>query len=195
MTKRKNRRIKSLRDNTIDLDYPTGDKAYERFATQNILSHFQIIDAIANTNTFLDVQEYESEIFNEEIKMPSLHPDWTQEQKDAEYERLVWQGYDAYKSKIDPALYPLYEKEIKSEIAIVKETKMADYFIDNYYIIKKGKENGGWLTKSGRGSAVSFITNKLLGFTEVDRIAAKVKMYPERFMSATRIIEAKTLPD
>ena len=44
-------------------------------------------------------------------------------------------------------------------------------------------------------SAVSFITNKLLGFTEVDRIAAKVKMYPERFMSATRIIEAKTLPD
>lgn len=177
------------------LDYPTGDKAYERFAAQNILSHSQIIDAIANTNTFLDVQEYESEIFNEEIKMPSLHPDWTQEQKDAEYERLVWQGYDEYKSKIDPALYPLYEKEIKSEIAIVKETKMADYFIDNYYIIKKGKENGGWLTKSGRGSAVSFITNKLLGFTEVDRIAAKVKMYPERFMSATRIIEAKTLPD
>ena len=44
-------------------------------------------------------------------------------------------------------------------------------------------------------SAVSFITNKLLGFMEVDRIAAKVKMYPERFMSATRIIEAKTLPD
>ena len=51
------------------------------------------------------------------------------------------------------------------------------------------------MTKSGRGSAVSFITNMLLGFTEVDRIAAKVHMYPERFMSATRILQSGSLPD
>lgn len=133
------------------LDYPDGDTAYERFAEQNVLSHSDIIDAIGNTNIFCDVKEYESDIFTDEIKMPSLYPNWTQEQKDAEYERLVWQGFDEYKSQVDPQLYPLYENEIKSEIAIVKETKMADYFIDNYYVIKKGKENGGWLTKTGRG--------------------------------------------
>ena len=34
-----------------------------------------------------------------------------------------------------------------------------------------------------------------MGFTKVDRIAAKVKMYPERFMSATRMLQAKTLAD
>lgn len=78
---------------------------------------------------------------------------------------------------------------------LITTIRMADYFINNYHIIKKGKENGGWLTKSGRGSAVSFITNMLLGFTEVDRVSAKVHMYPERFMSATRILQSGSLPD
>lgn len=44
-------------------------------------------------------------------------------------------------------------------------------------------------------SAVSFYINKLLGFTKVDRIAASVKMYPERFMSKTRILETGSLAD
>ena len=57
-----------------------------------------------------------------------------------------------------------------------------------YYIMKKGKENGGKLTKGGRGSGASFITNTLLGFSDVDRLSAPVHMYPERFMSTTRIL-------
>lgn len=42
---------------------------------------------------------------------------------------------------------------------------------------------------------MSFITNKLLGFTEVDRIAAPVHMYPERFMTTERILKAGSCPD
>lgn len=177
------------------LDYPDGDTAYNRFAKQGILSHSEICDAMDNTNVFLDVEEYDNPIFNTKIKMPTLYPNWTQEQRDKEYERLVWQGWDDYKSEVPIGKHEHYKEEIQKEIDTVVETKMADYFIDNYHIIKQGKENGGWLTKSGRGSAVSFITNKLLGFTEVDRIAAKVKMYPERFMSATRILQSGSLPD
>lgn len=177
------------------LDYPDGDTAYNRFAKQGILSHSEICDAMDNTNVFLDAEEYDNPIFNTKIKMPTLYPNWTQEQRDKEYERLVWQGWDDYKSEVPIGKHEHYKEEIQKEIDTVVETKMADYFIDNYHIIKQGKENGGWLTKSGRGSAVSFITNKLLGFTEVDRIAAKVKMYPERFMSATRILQSGSLPD
>ena len=177
------------------LDYPDGDTAYQRFSTQCVLSHAQICDAMDNTNVFLDIEEYDSPVFHTDIKMPSLYPDLTQRQRDETYTRLVWQGWDEYKDQIPADKHPHYLAEIQKEIDTVIQTKMSDYFIDNYYIIKKGKENGGWLTKSGRGSAVSFITNKLLGFTEVDRIAAKVKMYPERFMSATRILESGTLPD
>lgn len=177
------------------MDMPDGNTAYERFAKQGVLTHTDIMDAINNTQVFCDVEEYDSPIFNSEIKMPTLYPDWTQEQRDEEYKRLVWSGWDAYKTDISKEKWPHYEDEIKSEVQTVVDTHMADYFIDNYHIIRKGKENGGWLTKTGRGSAVSFITNKLLGFTEVDRIAASVKMYPERFMSTTRILESGTLPD
>lgn len=177
------------------MDFPDGDTAYERFAKQCVLNHSDIIDAISNTLIFRDVEEYDCPIFNTEIKMPSIYPDWTQEQKDSEYQRLVWSGWDQYQSEVPNQLHQHYKEEIQKEIDTVVQTKMADYFIDNYHIIRKGKENGGWLTKTGRGSAVSFITNKLLGFTEVDRIAASVKMYPERFMSAERILQAATLPD
>lgn len=177
------------------LDYPDGDTAYERFANQCILSHSEICDAMDNTNVFLDVEEYDSPIFNTDIKMPSLYPELSQERKNDEYKRLVWGGWDDYKKNVPENKWELYESEIGKEIKTVEDTNMADYFINNYHIIRKGKENGGWLTKSGRGSAVSFITNMLLGFTEVDRIAAKVHMYPERFMSATRILQSGSLPD
>lgn len=177
------------------LDMPDGDTAYQRFAQQSVLSHDQIVEAIGNTNIFTAVEEYDNDIFRTNIKMPAMHPEWSQQQRDEEYCRLVWNGWDSYKTEVPEEQWPHYEAEIQKEVDVVIATKMADYFIDNYHIIKKGKENGGWLTKTGRGSAVSFLTNKLLGFTEVDRIAAKVTMYPERFMSTERILEAGTLPD
>lgn len=177
------------------MDVPDGDTAYNRFAKQGVLSHDQIVEAIGNTHVFADVEEYDCPIFNTEIKMPTMYPDWNQKQRNAEYQRLVWSGWDNYKTEVPEEKWPHYEQEIQNEIQVVLDTNMADYFINNYHIMKRGKENGGWLTKTGRGSAVSFITNKLLGFTEVDRIAASVQMYPDRFMSTERILQAGTLPD
>lgn len=177
------------------MDYPDGDTAVQRFREQGVLTEAEITEAIDQTNCFLEVEEYECDIFDDSLKLFSLHPDWTQEQKNAEYLRLVDEGWQNYKAEVAPELLSKYEKEIKSETDTVVECHMADYFIDNYHVIRRGKELGGHLTNTGRGSAVSFFTNKLLGFTEVDRIAAKVKMYPERFMTATRILETHSLPD
>ena len=177
------------------LDYPNGDVAYKRFANQCVLSHEQILEAMNNTNVFLEVEEYDNPCFNDDIKMPTLYPDKTQEEKDKIYTDVIWNGWAQYKSEVPADKWALYEEEIQKEIDVVLKTHTADYFLINHKVIQKGKENGGWLTKTGRGSAVSFITNKLLGFTEVDRIAASVKMYPERFMSVERILESRTLPD
>ena len=177
------------------LDYPDGDTAYQRFANQCVLSHEEIIEAMENTKVFLSVEEYDCPIFNDELKLPSLYPEWTQEQKDAEYQRLVWQGWNAYKNGVPEERWPEYEEEIKKEIQTVLDTRMSDYFIIDYEVMKKGKENGGWLTKSGRGSGASFFTNTLLGFSDIDRISAAVHMYPERFMSTTRILQSKGIPD
>ena len=177
------------------LDYPDGDTAYRRFAKQGVLSHEQILEAIGNTNVFLNVEPYESPVFDTAIKLPSMYPDWTKQQRDDEYRRLVYAGWDAYRPSVAETEWPRYEKEIADEVKTVVDTGMADYFIDNYHIIRRGQENGGHLTKTGRGSAVSFITNKLLGFTEVDRISAAVRMYPERFMSTSRILLSGSIPD
>lgn len=177
------------------LDYPDGDTAYQRFANQCVLSHDEIIEAMENTKVFLDVAEYDSPIFNDDIKLPTLYPNWTQEQKDAEYKRLVWEGWDRYKVDVPQDRWPDYEAEINKEIQTVIDTRMSDYFIIDYHVIRKGKENGGWLTKSGRGSGASFFTNTLLGFSDIDRISAAVHMYPERFMSTTRILASKGIPD
>lgn len=177
------------------LDYPDGETAYKRFAEQCVLSDEEIGEAMENTNVFLNVEEYNSPVFNEKIKLPTLYPDLSQEERNEIYKKLVWDNWAEYKKEVPEDQWGHYEDEINKEIQTVVDTRMADYFIDNYYIIKKGKENGGWLTKTGRGSGVSFITNKLLGFTEVDRVSAKVHMYPERFMSATRILESGSLPD
>ena len=177
------------------MDYPSGEEAYERFIKQGVLSPAQIEEAMNNTNVFLEVEQYNSPVFTKDIKMPTLYPDKTQDEKDAIYENLVWEKWNECKNEIPSEKWAEYEKEIRYEVDIVKQTFHSDYFLVDYEIVKEGKRLGGVITATGRGSSVSFITNKLLGFTDVDRIAAKVKMYPERFMSPTRILEAKTLAD
>lgn len=177
------------------LDYPDGDTAYERFANQCVLSHEEIVDAMDNTNVFTEIEEYDSPIFNEDIKMPSIYPELTQEQKDEEYKKLIWSGWNEYKKEIPEDQHKKYIQEIEKEVKTVIDTHTSDYFLINNKVMSEAKKNGGWLTRSGRGSAVSFFTNKLLGFTEVDRVAAKVHMYPERFMSTERILQSGSLPD
>jgi len=177
------------------LDYPSNETAIERFVEQGILTKHQIIDAMQNTNILLDVEEYHSPIFEKEIKMPSLYPNNTQEEKDKIFVDLVRSEWEKEKHNVPENNWNHYKQEIQKEIDIVVTTKHADYFLLNREIILRGKSLGGVISYSGRGSAVSFYINKLLGFTQVDRISAKVSMYPERFMSPTRILESKTLAD
>ena len=91
--------------------------------------------------------------------------------------------------------YQKYYDGVKAEVDTYKETGMTDYPLIDYAIVKKGIEYGGIITSTGRGSAVSFFTNTLCGFSKVDRFKSPIKLYPERFMSKTRIIETNSLPD
>lgn len=177
------------------MDYPDGDTAYQRFVEQGALTKAQIEEAIENTNVFLNVQEYNNPCFNHDIKMPTLYPHLSQEEKDKLYTNLIWEKWNEKKVKIPKEKHSVYESEIQKEINDVIITKHADYFLLDYEIVKRAKEKGGLITDTGRGSGVSYYTNNLLGFTKIDRISAKVKMYPERFISPTRILESKSLAD
>jgi DNA polymerase III alpha subunit len=174
------------------MDYPSGEEVYKRFKQQGILSDEEIVHAMKNTNVILEFDNIE---FDKKIKLPTLYPDKTQEERDNIFIKLINERWNAVKDTIPKEKHLLYMEEITKEVKCVIDTKMADYFLIDYHLVKNAVKKGGIITRSGRGSGVSFYINKLLGFTNVDRISAKVHMYPERFMSTTRILETVSLPD
>lgn len=178
------------------LDFPSYDEAYQRFITQGVLSPDKISEALDNTNTFESVETYTSTIFNNtNIKLPSILPDKTQNEKNDILWGIIQSEWNIEKENVPQSLHAHYEREIQKEFDVVKETGMADYFILDYNIVRRGKELGGSITMTGRGSAPSFYMTKLLGLTTIDRISATVKLFPERFISKERLLETKSLPD
>lgn len=178
------------------LDYPSYDEAKKRFIQQGVLNEEKIVEALENTNILCEVEPYTSIIFNSnKIKLPSLHPDKTVDERYKILLGILKEEWEKEKKNIPQSQHKLYEQEIKKELEVVKATGMADYFILDYHIVKRGKEMGGSITLTGRGSAPSFYLTKLLGLTTIDRISASVKLFPERFISKERLLETKSLPD
>ena len=170
------------------LDYPNVDTIIERYNKQNVLNKEQIEKAINNTLIF---DECENIILDKEIKMPSISNNPNKELKDIINERWI-----ALRDTIPQDRWDEYLEAIRYEFNIIEKTHMEDYFILDYRICQRAiNKYNGLLTKTGRGSAVSFLINKLLGLTEIDRLSAPVPLYPTRFMSIERILGTRSLPD
>lgn len=180
-------------EDSFVLDFPDYDAVVERYKKQGLLSDWQIKEAMDNTLIFDECEELH---FDKEIKMPTIYPNYTQEEKDKELAKHLSEKWDKEKVNVDKSRWQEYQKGIAFEYKIVKDTQMADYFLFNEKMVELAKEKyGGVLSRTGRGSAVSFYINKLLGFTEIDRFTAPVPLYPTRFMSTARILETRSLPD
>ncbi len=174
------------------MDYPDGNTAYQRFIEQGVLSDDEIKHAMENTNIFLTFDDID---FDKDIKIPPFNKNLTQQERNLLYAKLIAEKWKEEKVNIPDELHSKYEEEIKKEVKTVIETNMSDYFLWDYIIVKDALNNGGVITSSGRGSSSSFFTNSLLGFSSIDRISSPIKLYPERFMSKTRILETVSLPD
>ena len=178
------------------LDFPSYDVAVSRFQEQGALTNAQIREAMGNTLTFEAVQDYDSVIFDENIiKLPTIYPNSTQVEKDEIFSNLIWAAWEDEKKNVPSEKRKHYVDEIKKEIKVVVDTKMSDYFILDYEVIRRGKELGGSITMTGRGSAPSFYISKLLGLTTIDRISAEVRLFPERFITTERVLETGSIPD
>ncbi len=170
------------------LDYPDVETIIERYNKQNILNEEQIKDAINNTLIF---DECENIILDKEIKMPSISNNPNKELKD-----IINKRWMEIRNTIPKERWDEYLEAIRYEFNIIEKTHMEDYFILDYKICQRAiNKYNGLLTKTGRGSAVSFLINKLLGLTEIDRLSAPVPLYPTRFMSIERILGTRSLPD
>lgn len=174
------------------LDYPSSETLYERYDAQGVFTQEQVTQALQNTCI---VDDFEEIILNKDIKMPTIYPHLSHKEKVNKLKKIVQKEWNKDKQHIPVSRHAEYIEAIKFEMDIIETTKMEDYFLLNYKGIKRAKEKGGVLTRTGRGSAPSFYINKLLGFTEIDRVDAPVTLYPTRFMSKSRILETKSLPD
>jgi len=96
---------------------------------------------------------------------------------------------------VPPERYNEYFEGVKKEVETYKDTGMVDYPLIDYAIVQDAVDHGGLITDTGRGSAVGYFTNTLCGFSKVDRFTSAIKLYPERFISKTRILETHSLPD
>ena len=197
------------------MDYPDDETTMQRFLTQKVFTREQIQQAMDNTDVLLTFENYDvlpdgtqNPIFTKDIKLPTLYdgvhiidgklfPRLTQEERNKEYSKLITRLYKEYlkTAHISPSQYDVYLEGIGNEVRTVKDTNMSDYFLIDYYIVKRALEKGGILTRSGRGSSVGYMTNTLLGFSKVDRFQSPIRLYPERFISKSRILETKSLPD
>ena len=174
-------------DNFI-LDYPDSNTIIERYKQQGILNDNQIQEALQNTLIFDKAEKLD---IDKEIKLPQIF--------DNPLNRLKQILNDAWmkeRENIPQIEWNKYLKAIREETKVIEDTNMAAYFVLNYYIIKNAiEQHNGVITKTGRGSAPSFYINKLLGFTNIDRISAPIKLFPSRFMSTTRVLTSRSLAD
>lgn len=170
------------------MDYPDTETVIKRFKEQGILSDEDILRAIMNTNIF--VSECEEIVFDKKFKIPTVYPGKTYKEKCKIYKDILNKAYAKEKLKSK-------EKAdgIRYEAKQVIESGVVDYFLTSKAIVDEAVNNqGGILTTTSRGSAASFVTNKLLGLTTVDRFNSDVPIYPERFLTKERVL-AGQMPD
>ena len=171
------------------LDYPDSDEIYRRYKLQGILTEEEVTKALINTLVFDNAEGIH---IDKEFKIPKI----TEGDSNKVLKKLINEGWAKERHNVPQSRWKEYIEQIKYEYKIIEDCGMADYFILDHYIVDKAvKEYDAILTRSGRGSAVSFYVNKLLGLTEVDRINAPITLYPTRFMSAERILSSRSLPD
>ncbi|SCY31200.1 PHP domain-containing protein [Ruminococcus sp. YE282] len=176
-------------EESMTLDYPSEDEIYSRYEKQGILTPQQVRTALDNTMVFDECEPIT--IINDDIKLPPISEHPTEDLRN-----LIYTQWETEKQNIPKEQWTTYEEAISYELDIVEKTHMENYFLIDYNVAKNGQEKyGGKLTNTGRGSAPSFYITKLLGLTDIDRVAAPITLFPTRFMSVERILGSRSLPD
>lgn len=190
--------IKYENEDSFVLDYPDIDEFFRRFQKQGVLSDQQILDAINQTLVFDECENIDT---NKSIKMPTIYPDKTDDEKIKILKDIVNKKFVDVMNRdgIHGDLRKKYAEECRTEMRVIEETKevhTADYFLLNNTLFDLAiNKYGGILTRTGRGSCGAFLINKVLGLTQIDRLQTSLPLYSERFMSTARLLENHALPD
>ena len=170
------------------MDFPDVNTIIKRFQDQNVLSDEEIYRAIMNTNVFVD--DCEEIILDKSFKIPNIYKGKTYDERVQMYQSLLNEAYKKESIHSDEKI-----DGIRAEAKEVTDSHVVDYFLLNHGLLQCAiNEFGGVLTTTSRGSMGSFYTNKLLGFTTLDRFTAEIPIYYPRFLTADRV-NAGSMPD
>ena len=175
------------------MDDPDGTEVFRRMMEQGVIPEGEVIYSMMNTHVFIDgCEDLE---YDTEFKIPILdeYKDYSYEERCQELKKILDEKYqledDNHKSEER-------EKAIEYEFGEYCGSGCADYPLDNYKLVQLAINKYDWqLTTTSRGSAASYYTNKLLGFTTMDRFEAEVPIFPERFITKDRILASHQMPD
>lgn len=188
-----NRKIEYPEESGWFMDYPTGIELLLRMMEQRVLPEDEIINALINTNVFVDgCDDIE---YNTDFKIPVIpkYAEMTYDQRSNVLHDLLIEKFN--EDPIDE-FYDEKLKAIEYEFGEVRDSGCVDYLLMNYEIINLAvNKYNGRLTTTSRGSAASYFICKLLGFTTIDRFTAEVPMFPERFITKDRILASHQCPD
>lgn len=176
------------------MDYPDDETVMKRFLEQGVFTKEQVEEAMCNTDICLTFDDI---VLNDDIKLPVLPAlqGKTKAERNKIYSRLITEKFNEYTKNMPPEERDRYYQGVKQEVSVYKKTGMCDYPLIDYEIVNRAIEKGGMITMTGRGSGVGYFTNTLCGFSKVDRFKSPIKLYPERFISESRILETRSLPD
>ena len=175
------------------MDFPTGTEIFERMTEQGVIPPEEIIYAMMNTHVFNEgCEELE---YNTKFKIPIL-----EKYKGKSYEERSKILFDLLNKKYNEEDFEHRTEDRKEgmlyEYSEIDGSGTADYFLDNYELIDLAvNKYGGHITTTSRGSASSYYSSKLLGFTTMDRFESEVPIYPERFVTKDRILNSHQMPD
>lgn len=180
------------------LDYPDYETMVERFQKQGVLTDTQIEQGMETT---LLLDSCEDIRLSRKIKMPTIYKGKSDKEKINLLKKEVNIGFKKTikEDDIPKEKQKKYIQELRKEMQVIEDTSeihTSDYFLLNIKMLDLAiNKYGGVLTRSGRGSCGAYLTNKMLGITQIDRLTVDLPIYPERFMSTERLLENHALPD
>lgn len=186
--------IKYAEEDGWHIDFPDGNTVFSRMQEQGILSDLEIVTAMMNTHIFLN--GCEDIVIPTNFKIPIV-PQYQNNSYDERVHAAKKILYKKYKQ--EPTHFQTQDRidGLKYEVGEVVGSKTVDYFLTNHAIVNLATSDkyNGTLTTTSRGSAASFYSSKLFGFTTMDRFDSEVPMYPERFLTKERIVSSHQMPD
>lgn len=130
------------------MDYPDDDTIMQRFLNQGVFSREEIQKAMDNTDICLTFDDI---VLSDDIKLPTIYPDKTQEERNQIYTNLIASQLKEYIKDLPTEEKRKYILGVQQEVEVYKKTKMVDYPLIDYQIVKRAIEKGGLITDTGRG--------------------------------------------